>query len=389
VRVLGPEHFGLIAFSQAVMAYFVTLNDYGFNLSATRELAICRNDRRLKSELYFSVMAIKVSLCLLSLLTLSAIVLYVPKFHANSAVFYASFLIVVGNMLFPIWFFQGIEKLYWISVVNLAAGAGFTIATFLFVRTSADFVMAAFIQAGGRLLAGLLGVIIVFSSEDLEIRWPTFAQIWDRLAEGWHLFLSQISVSLFISSITVALGLLRGMTEVGYFSAANKILNVAQAVMSAIGQSMYPHVCSLASRSREAAIIYLRKAMLLIGNLSLAGGVLMFAFAVPIVHVAMGPKYMAAVPVLRLMSMIPFVCAMNNIYGTQAMLNFGMKREFTRTVIFSGLICLVLLLPLAFWFGAPGAAASSLLFEFVQTATLGIILYRKGIQLLPVKSVAN
>jgi polysaccharide transporter, PST family len=179
------------------------------------------------------------------------------------------------------------------------------------------------------------------------------------------------------------------MTEVGYFSAANKILNVAQAVMSAIGQSMYPHVCSLASRSREAAIIYLRKAMLLIGNLSLAGGVLMFAFAVPIVHVAMGPKYMAAVPVLRLMSMIPFVCAMNNIYGTQAMLNFGMKREFTRTVIFSGLICLVLLLPLAFWFGAPGAAASSLLFEFVQTATLGIILYRKGIQLLPVKSVAN
>ena len=57
LRVLGPERFGLIAFSQAVMASFVTLNDYGFNLSATRELAICREDRRLKSELYFSVMA--------------------------------------------------------------------------------------------------------------------------------------------------------------------------------------------------------------------------------------------------------------------------------------------------------------------------------------------
>ena len=365
------------------MAYFVTLNDYGFNLSATRELAICRDDRKLKSELYSSVMAIKASLCLISLLSLCAIVSYVPRFHANSAVFYASFLVVVGNMLFPVWFFQGIEKLYWISVVNLAAGFAFTLVTFLVVRTSSDYVLAAVVQSGGRLLAGILGVIILFSSEDIELRRPTLGQMWRRLVDGWHLFFSQISVSLFISSITVALGLLRGMTEVGYFSAANKILGAGQAVMGAIGQAMYPHVCTLAARSRAAALSYLRKALLAVGGISAAGGLVLLVFAVPFVRILMGPKYMAAVPVLQFMSMIPFVCAVNNIYGTQAMLNFGMKREFTRVVILSSFLCLLALLPLAFWFGATGAAASALLFEFVQTVTLGIILYRKGIHLLP------
>jgi PST family polysaccharide transporter len=389
LRVLGPERFGLIAFSQAVMTYFVTLNDYGFNLSATRELAICRADRRLKSELYFSVMAIKAALCLISLLSLCGIVHYVPRFHVNSAVFYASFLIVVGNMLFPAWFFQGIEKLYWISVVNMAAGLAFTATIFLVVRTSSDYVLAAFIQSGGRLAAGILGVIIIFWSEDLEVRCPTFAQMRQKLVDGWHLFLLQISVSLFISSITVVLGLVRSMTEVGYFSAANKILNAGQAVMSGIGQAMYPHVCSLASRSRAGAIIYLRKAMLAIGSISMVGGVLVFVFAVPIVRIVMGPDYLPAVAVLRFMSTIPFICAINNIYGTQAMLNFGMRREFTRTVISSGFLCILVLAPLAFWFGACGAAASALLFELLQTAILGAILYRRGVQLLPVVRLVN
>src|ERR1700678_261026 len=105
LRVIGPEHYGLIAFSQAAMAYFVTLNDYGFNLSATRELAVRRDDPVLRSELYSTVMAIKCSLCLLSFLILCLLVHFVPRFHSNGAVFFASFGIVVGTMLFPQWFF--------------------------------------------------------------------------------------------------------------------------------------------------------------------------------------------------------------------------------------------------------------------------------------------
>src|SRR5271154_3599110 len=91
LRVIGPEHYGLITFSQAVMTYFITLNDYGFNLSATRELALCRENDASRSELYSTVMAIKASLCLISFLVLSILVHVVPRFHANATVFFASF----------------------------------------------------------------------------------------------------------------------------------------------------------------------------------------------------------------------------------------------------------------------------------------------------------
>jgi PST family polysaccharide transporter len=384
LRVIGPEHYGLVAFSQAVMAYFVTLNDYGFNLSATRELAVRRDDRALRSELYSAVMAIKCSLCLVSFVILCALVRFVPRFHSDRAVFFASFGIVVGTMLFPQWFFQGIEKMYWISMVNLTANLIFTLGIYFLVRRSSDYLIAAMIQAAGKVVAGILGLIILFSTEHVELTVPTLAQIRHRLFDGWHLFMSTAAATLYTSSNAVVLGFVCGMTEVGYFSAAYKVFAAGQMLVSPMCQAIYPHVCSLAHRSSELAIDYLRKAMIVIGGLTFAGGLLVLLLAPMIVRLAMGARYMASVPVLQLMALIPFVCAVNNIYGTQGMLNFGMKRQYSRIILLSALINNIILVPLCFWFKAPGAAASGLLIETFVTITMAMTLfYGRGVDLLP------
>ena len=384
LRVIGPEHYGLIAFSQAVMAYFVTLNDYGFNLSATRELAVRRDDPVLRSELYSAVMAIKCSLCLLSLLILCALVHFVPRFNSNGSVFFASFGIVVGTMLFPQWFFQGIEKMYWISIVNLTANVVFTISIYFFVRRPSDFLIAAIVQAAGKLLAGILGLIILFSTEHVKLSLPTVVQLRLRLSDGWHLFMSSAAATFYTSSNAVVRGFVCGMTQVGYFSAGYKIFAAGQGLVSPMCQAIYPHVCSLAHRSRELAVSYLRKALVVIGGVTCLGGILVILLAKPIVRIAMGSKYMASIPVLEFMAMTPFACAINNIYGTQGMLNFGMKPQYSRIIVISALFNNIILVPLCFWFKAPGAAASALVTETVVTLAMGIMLYRRrGIDLLP------
>lgn len=384
LRVIGPEHYGLIAFSQAVMMYFVTLNDYGFNLSATRELAVHRDDPVLRSELYSAVMTIKCSFCVLSFLILCMLVHFVPKFHGNGPVFFASFGIVVGTMLFPQWFFQGIEKMYWISAVNLIANLAFTAGIYLLVRHSSDYLIAAIVQAGGKLAAGILGLIILFSTEHVKLSVPTLGQLRHRLVDGWHLFMSSAAATFYTSSNAVVLGFVCGMTQVGYFSAAYKIFAAGQMLVSPMCQAIYPHVCSLAHRSRELAVDYLRKAMIVIGGLTFLGGLLILVLAVPIVRIAMGPKYMASVPVLEFMALTPFACAINNIYGTQGMLNFGMKPQYSRIIVLSAIFSNIILVPLCYWFKAPGAAASALITETVVTLAMGMALYYgRGIDLLP------
>jgi PST family polysaccharide transporter len=384
LRVIGPEHYGLIAFSQAVMMYFVTLNDYGFNLSATRELAVHRDDPVMRSELYCAVMTIKCSFCLLSFLILCMLVHFVPKFHGNGPIFFASFGIVVGTMLFPQWFFQGIEKMYWISAVNLIANLAFTAGIYLLVRHSSDYLIAAIVQAGGKLVAGILGLIILFSTEHVKLSAPTLGQLRHRLSDGWHLFMSSAAATFYTSSNAVVLGFVCGMTQVGYFSAAYKIFAAGQMLVSPMCQAIYPHVCSLAHRSRQLAVDYLRKAMIVIGGLTFLGGLLILVLAVPIVRIAMGAKYMASVPVLEFMALTPFACAINNIYGTQGMLNFGMKPQYSRIIVLSAIFSNIILVPLCYWFQAPGAAASALITETVVTLAMGMALYYgRGIDLLP------
>ena len=383
LRVIGPEHYGLIAFSQAVMAYFITLNDYGFNLSATRELAVHRDDPLLRSELYSAVMAIKCSICLVSFLILCSLIHFVPRFHDNEAVFFASFGTVVGTMLFPQWFFQGIEKLYWISIVNLIANIVFTLCVFVFVRHASDYVTAAIILAGGKVVAGILGLIVLFSTEHVKVVVPRLDKLRDRLADGWHLFLSSAAATFYTSSNAVVLGFVCGMTQVGYFSAAYKLFAAGQMLVSPMCQAIFPHVCSLAHRSHQLAIDYLRKAMIVIGGITLVGGLLVIGFAPLIVHLAMGSKYTASVPVLQFMALTPFACAINNIYGTQGMLNFGLKRYYSRIIVASAVFNNIILLPLCYWFKAPGAAASALITETVVTVAMGMMLHRRGVDLLP------
>ena len=383
LRVIGPEHFGLIAFSQAVMAYFVTLNDYGFNLSATRELAVRRDDPILRNELYSAVMTIKCSLCVLSFLILCTLVRFVPRFHHDAPVFFASFGTVVGTMLFPRWFFQGIEKMYLISVENVATNAVFTAGIYFLVRRPSDYLIAAVVQAGGTLVAGIIGLIILFSTEHVKLRIPTFEQIRHRFVDGWHLFVSSAAATFYTSSNAVVLGLVCGMTQVGYFSAAYKIFAAGQMLVAPMGQAMYPHVCTLAHRSRELAVAYLRKAMIVIGGITLAGGLLVILLAKVIVQIAMGPKYIASVSVLELLAMVPFTFAINNIYGTQGMLNFGMKAQFSRIILISAVLNNIILVPLCFWFNAPGAAASGLITQSLITVIMASVLYRQDLDLLP------
>jgi polysaccharide transporter, PST family len=101
------------------------------------------------------------------------------------------------------------------------------------------------------------------------------------------------------------------------------------------------------------------------------------------VQIAMGPKYMASVSVLGFLAMIPFTFAINNIYGTQGMLNFGMKAQFSRIILISAVLNNIILVPLCFWFKAPGAAASGLITQSLITVIMASVLYRRDIILLP------
>ena len=299
VRVLGPEKFGLIAFAQAFIQYLVILTDYGFNLSATREISIYRDNKEKISEIFSSVMITKFGLMIISLLILSVLVFTIPKFKNDWLVYFFTFGMVLGNVLFPIWFFQGMERMKYITILNIVAKGIFTICIFIFIRKMADYPYVPLINSMGFLVAGGLSLRIVSKDFGIKFILPSFEAIKHQLKEGWHVFISTVAISLYTVSNAFILGLFTNNTIVGYYSAAEKIVRAVQGLLTPVSQTVYPYISKLASESKERALSFIRKLVVFVGSGSFIISLLIFILAAPIVDIVLGSQYQSSIIVLQ------------------------------------------------------------------------------------------
>lgn len=370
VRVLGPDKFGLIAFVQAFVQYFVLFTDYGFNLSATRNISIKRNNPREISEIFSSVLVIKMLFLTVSFIILISLVLLIPRFRPNLMLFIFSFGAVLGNVLFPIWLFQGMEKMKFIAMLNLIAKLIFVAAIFLFIKTHDDYVLVPLINSLGGIVAGSLSLIIVFSVFKVKFSWPKVEQIAHELREGWHIFISTSAISLYTTSNTVILGFLTSNTIVGYYSAAEKIIRSSQRLLNPVSQTLYPHISKLVADSRLKAVKFIRKTLFIVGSLSLVVSITIFGFSAFIVHVFLGYQFQESISVLKVLAFLPFIITLSNIFGVQTMLTFNMKELLPRILISAGIINVVLALVLVPCLRHVGTAISVLIAESYVTVAM-------------------
>jgi polysaccharide transporter, PST family len=338
VRVLGPEKFGLVAFAQAFMQYFVLFTDYGFNFSATKEISIHKADKNKVSEIFTSVFWLKAAFTAGSFALLMIIVMLFAKFRGDWFFYACNFGVVFGNALFFSWLFQGLEKMPYITILNFFAKLVFLFSIFLFVKAPSDYVNMAILYSAGYLVAGVLSIYITFVDLKVRLHRPNFGHMKREFMNGYHVFVAQLAASLYTTSNIFILGLLTNNTLVGYYSGAEKLIKAIQALFLPVSQTIFPHISELASRSKEAAMTFVRKVtvMTFIGFLLIS--ILTYVFADKMVYLVLGQKYAAAIPVLKILAFLPLICNLGNIFGTQVMINFGLSAIMSRVVIFAGIL---------------------------------------------------
>ncbi len=344
VRVLGVEKFGLIAFATATIGYFQILTDYGFNLSATREISINRENKEKVQEIFSSVMIIKFGLLILSFLLLSILVFSFDKFREDWKVYFLSFGMVVGQVLFPVWFFQGMEKMKYITFLNILAKSLFTIAIFIFVNQQSDYWKVPLLSSIGFILAGVLSLWIIYQDWNIRFKFVGFENILRELKEGWYIFISMIAINLYTTSNTFILGLFTNNTIVGYYSAAEKIVKAIQGILTPVSQAVYPHISKLASESKDKAIRFISKIVKIIGVGTFIASFLLFAFAEPVINIILGSQYQQSVIVLRILAFLPFIIGVATIYATLFLLGFGFIKEWARLIISCSILDIIFVL---------------------------------------------
>ncbi len=381
--VLGPDKFGLTQYAISLITYFQMFTDYGFNLSATRELAIVREDKKKVSEIFSTVMFIKLMLTVVSFVALLAIVTFIPKFSNDADVYLLTFGIVVGYVLFPTWLFQGMEYMKYTSILNIIGKVIFTVFIFVFIHQSSDYLLVPIINSFGYIVVGVLGIYISLTRFDIDLSLPSVENIKYHLREGWHVFLSTIAINMYTTTNTFLLGLLTNNTLVGYYSIAEKIITAANGLFNPISQAIYPFISrSVNNEDKNSNVLRIRKLTKLAAVLGAVFSLGIFVFADLIISILFGPQYSSSILVLRILSIIPFMVSLSNIFGIQTMLTFNYKRAFSRVVLMGGILDIILGIILITLFNEVGIAISFAVTETFITVAMLLFLQSKDIKIV-------
>jgi len=381
VRVLGPDKFGLVAFARAFIYYFIILTDYGFNLSATKEISINRENKDKIANIFSSVLVIKLCFLAVSFLVLTGLVFSVPKFKSDWLIYVFTFGMVIGNALLPIWFFQGIEKMKYITFLNITAKLIFTVLIFVFIKETQDYIYVPLINSLGFLIAGISGLWIVRRGFKIRFYRPDLESIKYQLKEGWHIFISGVSVSLYTTSNVFILGLFTNNAIVGYYSAGERLIRAVQKLLSPLSNAVYPYISKLASQSREKTLNFIRKLIILVGSGSFIVSLAIFMLAAFISNRILGQQYKESIIVLRILAFVPFLTSLNTIFGTQTMLPFNLKAALSKIFISAGIINVILVLLLTPVYKHIGVCVAVLFTEFFITAIM--FFYLRSKRLIP------
>ena len=381
VRVLQPVHFGLVSFAQGLVLAFRVITDYGFDFSATRAIAASRQNSDAIARIFWSTLCAKAMLASASAFVIAILIVFVPGLRETPPIFAVSFLYVLGTTLYPVWLFQGTQELK-LAAIAFGVARLITIpAIFLFVHQPKDYVIAGGIRAGVELIASAIAMPVIWRRIRLTWYRPSLTDITNCFRQGWPLFLSGSAVYLSQSSITVILGFVGGAAQVGYYSAAEKLIKASIAVLNPISQALYPHITAVKAESQRQALQLIRKSLGVTGGLSFTVSVFVFCLAHPVGSLLFGPAFASSISILQWLAPLPLLSGLASVFGLQTMLTFEMDSAMSRIMLGSAALGLPLTFLLSLRLGATGAAIASVTVSFLIVACMALVLRNRGLSI--------
>ena len=337
VRVLGIENFGLLMFAQAFIVYFTMIVDYGFNLSGIREVSSNRNNKSKLIKIFSSIMIARFILALVGLIFLTIIVFSFEKFSQNWELYYLTFGIVIGTALFPTWFFQGMEKMKYITVLTVIAKLIFTLSIFLFVTTEKDFIYVPLINSLGFIFVGFISLFIIFKDFNIRIKFQKWKRIKIQFIRGWYIFISKISINLYGATNTFILGIFTTDTIVGYYAIAEKVVRIITSLFAPFYQTIYPHVVSIVKKPKNEANNFLKKVFkysLGISTIVFLLSVLLGEFSLLLVF---GEEAKNSINIFYILSPLIIILPMAYLFFNVILLSFKLDKYFSKLYIIGGI----------------------------------------------------
>lgn len=372
IRILGGESFGLVIFSQSIIGYLTIFVNFGFNISATRSISIHRDNYIKISEIVSCVYTIKFLLLLISFLIVITLISTSPLLISIKILLLLSMWACLHDFIFPIWYFQGIEKMKFITYLTISSKLIVFILILVFITNEEDYILVPLCHGIGSLLIGIASLVIIFNNSKIEFRIYNYKVIKKYFLESLPFFISNLSINIYVNANKIIVGSFLGMHEVALYDIGEKIISVVKIPQSVISQVIFPKI------SKEKNKTFINKALFLSVIVNIILTCLIFLFVSIILKLFAGEQFLQAKPIIRILALTLPIIAVSNIYGVQYLITFGYNVLFAKAIIISVLFYLTQILFTSIFLEFTLIKIATItLFTEIFVATIMLIYYKK------------
>ncbi len=361
-RILGPNELGYVVLAQTFGLLILIVMEFGFSLTATREVAILKNEKEGLDNYLGKVFSFKLLLIPVVILLSFIVIIISPVFQART---HYIFIVLIGSIfqgMIPIWFFQGIERLKIVALSKIFFRAIGFIIIFMLINNEQD---GWIVLMGHTITSGLIFTYFIYSMLKIvgKIKFSKIKHlniIWNNTS--W-VFLVSIIPIIFQNSVAFLLELKLSSLQLGLYFGSFKIYRSFNTLYGPIGQAVYPRLISSNAEDEEASIKLKWKVFWLLLSMGSFFCTILIFFSKSIISILLGNEYLEASKTLQLFGIVLPLTAISHVLGRQWMLVQRNEKKYSIILTIGLLISLMFLIFSVERLGTQAVPISLILYE--------------------------
>ncbi|MBQ0304854.1 oligosaccharide flippase family protein, partial [Proteus mirabilis] len=258
-RKLGFYEYGMLNTSLNIILYLVLFIDFGFNFSATKDIAKNRNNKLKIKKIYCTTIYAKIILSTISIISLLIIINFFGLFNDIKNLIYLMLPQLIYAIFFPLWLYQGLEKISFISLCSIISKIITLPLLFIFVKSAQNIYIASIILSWSYLLPLLVSYIYLHVKISyVKLNFINIKSILLTIKKSSIIFWGSVSISIYTLSTPIILSLVSNYEQVGLFIATDKLRIAFIGIFLILGQAIYPRVNILLAESKEKYITFIK-----------------------------------------------------------------------------------------------------------------------------------
>lgn len=326
-RILSLEVYGEVSYIKSYISYVQLFLDFGFLLSATKDIAIAKGKDDKKIEyIVGNTLAEKSFLLIFSAVVTLAASFVIPILRNNQMFLWLYFIAVGLTIFLPDYLYRGIERMECVTIPYSCAKVVSVALTLTLVKSNEDVLLIPILEIAGNLVAAVISLLCLKRLK-INIRFNGFKEwVYDLKQSGVY-FLSNFATTVFGALTTLIVGIIMNSAEVAYWSVCMQIVAAAKSMYTPIANSIYPYMVTNKN-------LLLVKMICKIMALPMILGVVVVLFAGENILVLIGgPNYTYAGYIMKWLLPVIVSSFYSMIYGWPVLGAMGKVKETTTSTI--------------------------------------------------------